>query len=467
MTRAGTPSGRASGLALSLALLSGLPAACSAIPSVQAPPRPAPASGPAQIDIVHQSVELDPFGADGTLTGLQTLTFVVTGAGDRLQFDTGALEVASAELDGQPVPALHTDDAGTGFQLPNALQVGTEHALTVAYSVDQPRDVQRSADRVYTGYFACDWMVCRQSDFADRFTMDLTLVVPDGMSTLGPGNLVDRTRQGPDRERHLWRTTEPFPAYVHAFAAGRLTRLTLPGGCPTRLEVWVPEGVTEAEGVFAETCDMLRYFEGRSGVAFPAPHYSQLFNPDRNEAQEAVSHSILGGSAVLAAREDPTEDWAVAHELAHQWWGNRITARDLTQFWLNEGVVTFMVAAWKEHRWGRDAYDREIGLARTRWEGCRERWQDVPLTFAGPWPSLGVRRCFQYSKASVFLDVLRQTMGEDAFWLGIRTYTRDNLGQSVTSADFERAMQARTPTDLHPLFESWVYGSATAPVPSA
>lgn len=456
--RVGVARARLAGLTLTLV------AACAATDPVGVPDRPVAAvSGPVGFDITHQSVELDPFAEGGGLSGRQTLVFVVTASGDRLQFDSGGLRIEQAALDGIAIqveesPAEGPQVTGIGWLLPQSLASGTRHELTVTYVVPAPRGVQRSQTLSYSGYFACDWMLCQQSDFSDRFTMDLTLVVPKGMQTLGPGTRADLVTEGAGRDRHLWRSSEPFPAYVHAFAAGRLQATDLPGYCAPKLRVWAPDGTTELEPVFAATCDMLRFFEERAGVAFPADGYDQLFVPDRNEAQEAVSHSILGGSSVLAAREDPTEDWAVAHELAHQWWGNRITARDLSQFWLNEALVTFMVAAWKEHRWGRDAYGREIDLARTRWQGCHDRWQDVPVTFAGPWPSLGMRRCFQYSKGAVFLAELRQQMGDEAFWAGIRTYTRDNLGRAVTSQDFQRAMQAQASADLSPLFQTWVYG---------
>ena len=79
----------------------------------------------------------------------------------------------------------------------------------------------------------------------------------------------------------------------------------------------------------------------------------------------------------------PEEDWAIAHELAHQWWGNLVTCADWTHFWLNEGITTFMVAAWKEHRWGRPAYDRELAILQRRADEATAAGLDVPLTYSG------------------------------------------------------------------------------------
>lgn len=80
----------------------------------------------------------------------------------------------------------------------------------------------------------------------------------------------------------------------------------------------------------------------------------------------------------------------------------------------------------------------------------------MPLTYARSYPSLRVRRAIQYSKGAVFLHVLRERMGDASFWAGIRDFTRRHAGGTVTSADFERAMQEATRIDLTPLFRDWV-----------
>jgi aminopeptidase N len=88
---------------------------------------------------------------------------------------------------------------------------------------------------------------------------------------------------------------------------------------------------------------------------------------------------------------------------------------------------------------------------------------DRPLAFEGPYPSLGVRRAIQYAKGALFMAHLREMLGEEAFWRGLRTYTRRHAGGTVTSADFQRAMQEASGRDLDPTFREWVYGPAATP----
>ena len=74
--------------------------------------------------------------------------------------------------------------------------------------------------------------------------------------------------------------------------------------------------------------------------------------------------SVLEGKSLRSVLDDPREDALIAHELSHQWWGNLLTCADWSDFWLNEGMATYMTAAWKEHAWSRDDYEREMLLAR-------------------------------------------------------------------------------------------------------
>ena len=123
---------------------------------------------------------------------------------------------------------------------------------------------------------------------------------------------------------------------------------------------------------------------------------------------------------------------------------------------MDRGIATFMTAAYKEERWGRAAYDRELALCRKRWEAAKDAEFNVPLAYAGTYPSLGIRRAIQYSKGALFLHRLREELGDAVFWTGLRTFTRRHAGGTVTSADFQRAMQEAAARDLAPLFREWV-----------
>ena len=110
----------------------------------------------------------------------------------------------------------------------------------------------------------------------------------------------------------------------------------------------------------------------------------------------------------------------IVHELAHQWWGNLVTCATWQDFWLNEGITTFMTAAWKESRYGRAAYTAELDLARARVSKVREQGWDKPLAFAGPYPSLGDEAGGAVQQGRAVHGSTAHALGDEAFWRGLK-----------------------------------------------
>ena len=232
-----------------------------------------------------------------------------------------------------------------------------------------------------------------------------------------------------------------FSSYIFGFAAGEFQHTTEKHG-QTELTYLSTTATPEGLGrLFASTASMLQFFEQKAGVSFPQRRYVQL-HVTGSAAQEAMNFSVLGDEVLAPMLTTPEEDWAIAHELAHQWWGNLVTCADWTHFWLNEGITTFMVAAWKEHRWGRPAYDRELAILQRRADEATAAGLDVPLTYSGGYPSLGLRRAITYSKGALFMDRLRRELGDGCS--GVRcSVTREPTPEKLSRAVTFSALSSR------------------------
>jgi aminopeptidase N len=412
------------------------------------------------IDVLHYDVSLKLDFDDKAITSATRIAFLVRRAESEIHFSRIGLTLDSVSMNGQAL-RFENDEVGLTIHFPRELTPGARAEIAVKAHGEAGRGLEYEPHLVYSNYFTCDWMICALDDFRDKASLRLTLEFPAGASSVAPGRHISRTRLADGRLRDVWSERRAYSAYLFGFAVGDFTVATRRAG---RAELaYFAAGTSEGELLksFAPTPGMVEFFEQKSGVRLPQARYSQVL-VSGDVAQEKVNFSLIGADLIAALAADPGEDWVIAHELAHQWWGNSLTCSDLSQFWLNEGITVFMVVAWKEHRWGRSAYDRELQLARQRVEAAKAAGVDRKLTSRDPYPSLPLRRAIQYSKGALFMDRLRQELGDEPFWRALKAYTSANVGKTVASRDLQRAFEASARRDLSGLFEEWVYDHTPA-----
>lgn len=391
-------------------------------------------------DILRVILNITPELETRTIAATQYMTLRAERELTEVRLDTNALTVAEATMDGDRMVSRIEGDSIV-FAFPYPVRPGRIVTLGFNYAGAPARGLVWEEHGLYTSYFSCDWMFCALDRPGDAFTLNAYWYKADAWRVLEA------------------ETAHAYPAHVQGFAAGRWTEVRESNGKTTFVLASMHASEADLRAMFADAPRMAAFFERRAGVPFPHETYTQLLVRG-SAAQEGAGFAILGDDVVRPVLTDPHEDWAAAHEMAHAYWGNLITPKDWSHFWLSEGLTTFMVAAWKQERWGEADYQREIELATTRWTRARDAGWDRPLAFAGAYSDLRTRRAIQYSKGMLFFVELRRVLGEDAFWRGIATYTRDNAGRSVESADMQRAMEEASGRDLDALFAEWVYSAS-------
>lgn len=417
----------------------------------------APTLPGAGFEVEGYQLQLRPDLTTTALSGVQRIRLRSTSDHlTQLTFSPNALQVLSAELNGQPVTVTSTTD-GITFALPSALAKGARASLTFKIVGVPAQGVVRAASGFYTSYFACDWMVCLQDSPGQKASFALDLFVPAGIDTLSIGAGLPQKVLPNGLVLHRWRATRPYSAYLFGFAVGTFSQQSSKTTAGTFVYLDGAGRGADLAAAFQQTPSIAAFFAQVAGVSLPDGRYTQLLVPGQ-EAQEAATFSLIGVQALQDEQEDPASSWIIAHEMAHQWWGNLVTCASWQDFWLNEGITTFMVAAWKQHAFGEAAYQQELDEARRRLAIARDAGFDKPLAWSGEYPSLRIRRAVQYSKGALFMAHLRQTLGEQAFWAGMRRYTRKNVGSTVVSQDLQGAMEHASGRDLSALFAQWVYG---------
>ena len=309
--------------------------------------------------------------------------------------------------------------------------------------------------QVHTLFSTSQWMVCND-DPADKATFFLNLILPAGLTPVASGGLISQRPVADNKQLTEWLQKTPIPTYIFGFAAGPFNVVKEKHKNVEFQYFSTNYSEAEVRRIFRATPDILDFFEDRSGVKYHDNRYTTVLAAGGVE-QEMGSFTALKEAYGKQVLDNEQDLWLAAHEFAHQWWGNMVTCESWRHFWLNEGIATFMAAAYLEHRFGREAYLREIETYRANYEKVRAAGKDKSLVFPDWLHPTREDRILVYDKGAYVMHLLREEMGERAFWRGLKTFTKRHFGGSVVTQDFIHAMEEANGKSLKPFFAKWVY----------
>ncbi|PNS08673.1 M1 family metallopeptidase [Solilutibacter silvestris] len=409
-------------------------------------------------DVRHYQLLLQPELATRSVRGEERIDLDLLANGREIAFDAGALQVDEIRLRGRALQFRREDKrliVDLGVEQP----VQRRLSLQIRYH-GMPKfglEFHPEAGEIYTIFSTSQWMVAVDAP-SQRATLDLSVVLPNSWRAVGTGDAVLIHHLDRDHDVRRWRLTTPMPSYVYGFVAGDLERAALPENGVALDLLADAAHAQRARTVFAATADVLSFFAEKAGVPYPHRRYSQAVVVD-TIGQELAGLSLLSDAYVDDAANGKRTVGLIAHETAHQWWGNAVTCRDWNEFWLNEGMATFMTAAYLQHHDGEAAYVEAVNGWRERIDALRAKGADKPLVFPDWNKPSGDDRAVVYQKGAYFLHVLRGELGEKAFWQAIRDYTRAHMNASVQTRDLQQAMELASGRDLSALFNEWAYGA--------
>jgi aminopeptidase N len=456
-----------------LGLLAGGLLGCGAprAPAAEASPKPAlvlPAPAPRKpalllpgkessagsYDVLDYDASLQIIPETSDISGLVRISVKVRAASPSLDFAAEDLVIDGVREGGQD---RRHESVGGRLRIPlEGAAPGATRTLEIAYHGHPTVGLRFGKDATFTIFNTGRWLPCSDVP-GDKATLTLRLTAPAGLTVVASGDPVRSEPVPGGLERHTFRLGIPHSAYLFGFAAGKFHELTRTVGEVSLRFLSTERSDADLQRIFAGTEEMLRFFEARAGVRYPFSSYTQVLAHGASP-QELASLALLPSDYADEVLIEPREDWAVAHELAHTWWGNLVTCTEWSDFWMNEAFATFMTAAYKEHRWGRDEYDREMVLARRRFQRIRERGADRALALTGRVGPKDVEGPISYAKGSAVLNLLRHQLGEAAFWAGVKAFVRDNAGGAVSTDALEAAMEASSGQQLDAFFRQWIRG---------
>lgn len=414
---------------------------------------------PAEIDVIKYDAFIEPNWTDKSVTGWVTVTLrpLISNL-SQVTLNDGALVIDAVRAKNGAALNFENKDGRLKITLAKPASTRDEIQLEIIYHGSAKYGLQFYPEQrqAYTAFSTSQWMPCVDPP-SDRALFRLNLTVPQGLRIVGNGVNVRTTPAAEGKFVSVWEQRTPVPTYLFGFAAGDFREVVRKHRGVTFRYLATPTFTeSEIEQIFRDTAGMMDFFEDRAGVKYPYSTYTQVIAAGSTQ-QEMAGFTVIDEDYGRALLKDERENWLGAHEFAHQWWGNQVTNVDWTHFWLNEGLANFLVAAYKETRFGRAAYDEEIVKLRTRYEKVRDAGKDKPLVFPDWNRPTREDRTIVYSKGGYVAHLLRTEMGEAAFWRGLKFYTQKHWGRSVETADFQHAMEEAAKRSLQGFFDKWVY----------
>lgn len=291
---------------------------------------------------------------------------------------------------------------------------------------------------------------------SDKATAEIKVTLPDSFVVASNGNEVSLNTHKHGFITSHWQENYPIATYLISIAATNYEifmdhYISGTKSMPVKFYVY-PEILISAKESFNSTVPMIEFFAQKFGeYPFIQEKYGMAVIPGGT----AMEHQTCTSYPAIFVNGSHSWDWIIAHELAHQWWGDLITPSDWADIWLNEGFATYSDALWHEEIYGAS------GL-KTRMEDFKQYYL---VDYSGPDhpiydpPSGYLFSTIEYEKAAWVLHMLRFVMGDNRFWKSLEVYAKEYAYSTATTEDFKQICEQVYENELDWFFNQWIFAS--------
>ena len=413
-----------------------------------------PGHGSEAYDVTHYDLELDYAVGSNLLVGNATLTLRVTRAADKLRVDLHRLKVEKLQVAGQRNVKFRQSQGHLHISLPGEVSAGTELTLSIRYrgnpGVVRDRAGEAGWEELTDGALtACQpggapaWFPCNDRP-SNKATYRFAVRVDANYFVVANGNRVAQERRG-STSTWIYEQPHPISPYLACLGIGRYTEVPQDSAVPMA-GVVSPLRRSEYVVAFRDQPQMLAFFAQLFGP-YPFPSYRAVVTDDDLEIPlEAGGFSTFGANFLNL-------EWhaqrLIAHELAHQWFGNSVTIRRWQDIWLHEGFACYCEWLWSEQS-GGDSAQKWADHYHAR---LRTLPQDLLLDDPGPDDMFDDR---VYKRGALLLHALRARLGDTVFFELLKTWATENRYGLVSTDDFEAAAERVSGEPLAEFFNAWL-----------
>ena len=287
---------------------------------------------------------------------------------------------------------------------------------------------------------------------SDKATGEFIVTAPQRYQVVANGSLEEEISLADGNRVTHWRQGVPIATWLYNIGVARFDVRHFGSAAGVPLQTWVyPQDRDAGIATFEES--------SRKAVEFYASHigpypYDKLADVQSAGNTGGMEHAsaIFFGEASLTG---PSAASLVAHETAHQWFGDSVTEKDWDDVWLSEGFATYFALLAMEHDQGLGPFVAALKRSRTAIFNAEKKLPGIAVVQTGPWN--GIPNQIVYQKGGWVLHMLRGQLGAERFWPGIREYYRRYRDSNASTEDFRRVMEEVSGADLGWFFRQWLY----------
>jgi aminopeptidase N len=422
------------------------------------------------VDVLHMVIEVTPDFKTRSVAGTTTLTFKPLNELTELRLNARDLRVSGVTGSSR---VRHFDNTGSELIITFAepLPAGREQEVAITYEAFPRKGLYFRTQEM--GYHPEDehlftqgedtearhWFPCYDSP-NDKFTNELICHIPEGMTALSNGKLLSESPGAEGLKVARWLQDKPHPSYLISLVAGNFKKIEDKyGNIP--LAFYTPASQIDlAQNSFAETKEMMEFFENEIGVPYPWDKYYQVCVQDFMwGGMENTSITTLTDNTLFPEETEniQSSQGLVAHELAHQWFGDLVTCEDWSQIWLNEGFATYYAHLYQGHKDGRDAFLYGMRQSARQFINKSAAEDSRPVVFRKYDQPLELFGYLVYPKGGWILHMLRHELGEDLFRKCIRAYLERHKFDTVDTHDLINVVEELSGRSFDQFFDQWVF----------
>jgi aminopeptidase N len=425
----------------------------------------------AGVDVLSYDLSLELPQSGNVIYGVATLSVLHTSRLDTLVLDLVRLTVDSVRSDGARIAFTRTPNE---IHIP--FQPNGKHAvrIDVAYhgAVEDGLIVRTDSAGRWTG-FGDNWpnraryWIPSVDHPSDKATVSWTVTAPAERTVVANGVLVDRTTLPDGRVRTRWRESHPIAVYLMVIAAAPLVEYALGntacgyGGdsaarpaknCVKQFVYVAPEQRPTLPGAFSQAGEIVRYFSSLVGN-FPYEKLAHLQSSTRFGGMENATAIFYDDAAFRTGR---INEGLIAHETAHQWFGDAVTEREWPHLWLSEGFATYFADLWTAHAHGDSAFHAAMASIRSAVLADPADVPTHPVIDTVPRELLSLLNRNSYEKGGFVLHMLRRQVGDSAFFAALRDYYASYRDGTALTDDLRHEMERTSGQSLGWFFDQWL-----------